>query len=104
MTKKTSTIGHFSASTSGTVGQTGGMSSFGTGTSGMESTDKQALSSSGQQAHQHHEHPSGIGGKSSEQQRPHQHQSQHQSQHHHHHSHHVQQSVGKMRDKHTVHW
>uniref|UniRef100_A0A182PS74 Photolyase/cryptochrome alpha/beta domain-containing protein n=1 Tax=Anopheles epiroticus TaxID=199890 RepID=A0A182PS74_9DIPT len=107
MTKKTTPMGHYSASTSGTVGPTGGMSSFGTGgTTGLDSTDKQQLSTSGS-VHQHHE--SGIGGKSSggatDQQRPH-HPSQHHHQHHHHPQHHhpQQQSVGKMREKNTVHW
>ncbi|XP_053660581.1 cryptochrome-1-like [Anopheles marshallii] len=101
MTKKTSSIGHFSASTSGTVGGTGGMNNFGTGTGGPDSSDKQQISCSGstqQQQQRQHE-----GGKSSSQDQQRQHSAPHAHQHHHH-QHHLQQSGGKMRDKHTVHW
>uniref|UniRef100_A0A182W183 Photolyase/cryptochrome alpha/beta domain-containing protein n=1 Tax=Anopheles minimus TaxID=112268 RepID=A0A182W183_9DIPT len=101
MTKKTSSLGHFSASTSGTVGATGGMSNYGTGsTGGTDCAERQQTSSSGSTHKQQQPHHDGVGGKSSSQEQ----QRQQHSHQHHHHQHHLQQSGGKMRDKHTVHW
>ncbi|XP_050068402.1 cryptochrome-1-like [Anopheles maculipalpis] len=99
MTKKTSSIGHFAATSTsgGAVGGTGGVNHFGTGTCGADGSDKQQIPSSGSnQPQQHHD-----GGKCTAQDQ----QRQHHHQHHHHQQHHLQQSgSGKLRDKHTVHW
>ncbi|XP_053680363.1 uncharacterized protein LOC128731280 [Anopheles nili] len=114
MTKKTSGMGHYTGTSSGHVGSTGGLSSFSTGgTGGVETPEKQSSSATGASGGQQHLHhtDAGLGGKGTVQDQRHhqQHHHHHQSQHHahrQHHQHHLQQqqSGGNGRDKHTVHW